>query len=361
MDKNNLLEQIRLAEGTDDFVASCTIVYQILEELHSDERLEMLVWFLQMAEDYYFSKKDIVPPSKNLSDRLNGYSLKYKKLVVGLIDLFSSNGYTEKFYYEKIWDGLNTLLSDATDEEKGYCLYTIAFDRRTPYYEMPLGLKLSDEKHKEIVDTVRFSMQKAAFVFSLSGVYKTETTSRMIHLLEELDSIEQKSVFLAFLFYRIEQEAVENSKRVDDSTPATEHLSNTTKVEAENKDTTFLPVNIQGEGNEVDSSELIESYSYPDLNGNQYCFALKKRGEDVYITDQGKTLEQLNEIFELSEPDVVRNLETILNQYGVIKQGDEFIVKINKWDGNANEDLEKGKLSLFSCVSFMLNMKIFFI
>ena len=88
-------------------------------------------------------------------------------------------------------------------------------------------------------------------------------------------------------------------------------------------------------------------------------------GEDVYLTDQGKTLEQLDEIFVLSEPDVAKNLNAILNQYKVSKQGNEFGIKIDSWDRDANaeenEEIKGAKLALFSCVSFMLNMKIFYV
>ena len=94
-------------------------------------------------------------------------------------------------------------------------------------------------------------------------------------------------------------------------------------------------------------------------------FAAQMRGEDVFLSDCGKTLKALDKIFELKEPDVIKNLIAILKQYGAIKQGDEFVVKIETWNGNTNENenenLKKGILSLFSCVSFMMNMKIFYV
>lgn len=118
---------------------------------------------------------------------------------------------------------------------------------------------------------------------------------------------------------------------------------------------------------ETDNIEIttIETYKYPDLNNEKYEFALIKRGEEVLLTDQGITLERLDQIFELREPDVIKNLVAILRQFGGRKIGNLFAIKLENWDGNTNEEeseaLKKARLLLFSCVSFMYNMKIFYI
>jgi len=364
MDKNDFLDQICVAKGVDDFFACCVDAYHFIAKLQPEERADMIAWFVHIVEENYFFKKNKAQPSDDLLIRLDDYSLKYKKLVQGLIDIFSPNGYTVKSYYQKLWNGLEPLLSDSTKEEKGYCLFVVASDRRTPYYELPQGLKLSIEKHSEIFDTIQPSIKRFDFAFHLFRANKIETIPRIVHLLEELNDIEQKSVFLDFMLYRYEQKAIENSKKSSDSTQTTGNQIEPSRTGSERKDTTFMLMSIQNEGKEADAVETITSYQYPDLNGDSYCFALKKKGEDVFLTDQGKTLEKLDRVFELTEPDVIKNLDAILNQYCVTKQGNEFIIKFDNWNGNTNEneneDLRKTKLALFSCVSFMLNMKIFY-
>ena len=110
---------------------------------------------------------------------------------------------------------------------------------------------------------------------------------------------------------------------------------------------------------------VLDKYQYPDINGEQYEFALVMKGEDILISDQGKTIERLDQLFELSEPDVIKNLVAIIKQCGAIKQGKEIVIKIEEWNGNTNEEeneaLKKARLALFGCVSFMLNMKIFYV
>ena len=119
------------------------------------------------------------------------------------------------------------------------------------------------------------------------------------------------------------------------------------------------------EDDESVQAEIIKTYDFPAMNDEQYEFALVKKGEDVFITDQGKTLEYLDKIFELGEPDVVKNLVAILKQYGAIKIGHEFAIKIENWDGNTseedNDELKRKKYAFFSCISFMVNMKIFYV
>jgi len=139
-----------------------------------------------------------------------------------------------------------------------------------------------------------------------------------------------------------------------------------TAPEEKLRDTSFLPYETsKNEGEDVIPARIIEKYQLPDLIGEEYEFALVKLGDEVFITDQGKTYKRLDQIFELSELDVIKNLVAILKQYGAIKSGNEFVMRIHDWNGNANEDenedIKKAKLALFSCVSFMLNMKIFYV
>jgi len=146
------------------------------------------------------------------------------------------------------------------------------------------------------------------------------------------------------------------SARVALAEPRVENEASTTMFSQE-KITKELPTTI------------IDTYSFPSLKDDkfihEYEFALIQRGEDVLITDQGKTLEYLDKIFELGEPDVIKNLVAILRQYGVKKVGNEFLIKLDSWDGNTNEDeneeLRSKKYAFFSCISFMVNMKIFYV
>ncbi|MCL2717953.1 MAG: hypothetical protein FWE14_04150 [Lachnospiraceae bacterium] len=365
MDKEALLYQIRAAKGQDDCFSFCRVMYQYLLKQVPDEKPEVLAWFFKTAFDDYGFKKEVLLSDK-LENQLNDYSFKYEKLIWGLINYYSVKGYTEREYYNSLWNSIEILLPNITEEEKVYCLYKILWNIQTPYYALPVSMQLSNIQFSEILDDISLAIKHLDYAFKLSGgrVTKTGLASHMVYLLDKLDTVEQKSVLLVYYENRLEklwkkdEEIKTGSSSQIDKKPSE-------PIGFLDKSITAVWTNNDPCNDEVSVKvEELAFYKYPTINNDEYYFLLIKKGEDVFISDQGKTYEQLDKIFVLKEPDVIKNLVAILKQYGVQKQGKEFVLKIDNWDGNLNEDenesLRKGKLSLFSCVSFMLNMKIFY-
>ena len=86
-----------------------------------------------------------------------------------------------------------------------------------------------------------------------------------------------------------------------------------------------------------------------------YEIYLMQSGSGFILSDEGSTIEELDKIFELGEPDVIKNLVAILRQYGCKKVGNAFQV-------DCTLDNIHIKMSyLVQAISFMLNMKIFYI
>ena len=347
------------AKGLADCFAFCQNAHQLLLE-QPEEIAETLAWFFNNADEFYGYKKYNIPPA-DFTNKLDDYSIKYRKLIRSLIDFLSGKGYTEKLYYKKLWDSLENILADASPEEKGFCIFDILMDARTPYYELPVGLQLSPGEFKAVSDSIRPSIQQLNFAFGISKNQrqKTELTSHVVHLLDNLDNSKYKAVLLVHFLIRCEK--LWNERKINENSNKT---GGSVQADDKNKDTTFLPGSAQNNGDKIVLDGIIANYRYPDINENEFDFVLVKKGDTVFLSDQGKTLEQLDKIFQLDEPDVIKNLVAILRQYNAGKQGDEFVVKIDNWNGNTNEneneDLKKGILSLFACVSFMLNMKIFY-
>ena len=73
------------------------------------------------------------------------------------------------------------------------------------------------------------------------------------------------------------------------------------------------------------------------------------------ISDEGATLRELDKIFELNEPDVIKNLVSILQQYGCKKVGNTFQIECTP------KDIHIKMSFLIQAISFMLNMKIFYV
>jgi len=93
------------------------------------------------------------------------------------------------------------------------------------------------------------------------------------------------------------------------------------------------------------------------VGGGLYQISLISENGKFYLSDNGTTYAELDKIFELKEPDVIKNLIAILRQYKCRKlQGtDAFIIDCTL------QDIHIKMSYLIQAISFMLNMKIFYV
>jgi len=98
------------------------------------------------------------------------------------------------------------------------------------------------------------------------------------------------------------------------------------------------------------------SFPMYKIEGGMYEIYLVHNPAGGYsLSDEGATLESLDKIFELGEPDVIKNLVAILRQYGCKKTGNAFQIDCTPADIHIKFSY------LVQAISFMLNMKIFYI
>lgn len=106
---------------------------------------------------------------------------------------------------------------------------------------------------------------------------------------------------------------------------------------------------------EVTPSKYAISFPMYKVGGGMYEIYLLSDNGTFYLSDEGSTVAELDKIFELGEPDVIKNLVAILNQYNCKKKGKNIIVECSPTDVHI-------KMSyLIQAISFMLNMKIFYV
>ena len=93
------------------------------------------------------------------------------------------------------------------------------------------------------------------------------------------------------------------------------------------------------------------------IGGGLYEIYLVSEEGKFYLSDEGSTYAELDKIFELKEPDVVKNLVAILKQYGCRKHpsSNAFTIECTP------QDIHIKMSYLIQAVSFMLNMKIFYV
>lgn len=106
---------------------------------------------------------------------------------------------------------------------------------------------------------------------------------------------------------------------------------------------------------EITPSKYAIAYPMQKVSGGLYNIYLIVGDDNLYLSDEGTTIEELDKIFELGEPDVIKNLVAIMKQYGCKKEGKNITIECSPNDIHI-------KISfLIQAISFMLNMKIFYI
>ena len=136
---------------------------------------------------------------------------RHRNLAQAIIDLNCDKGYNEIEYYEKIWNHLSLMLSSASENEKGACLYAVLLDRRTPYFEVKPGIQMKDWDYKKELEQLSKELDMARFILNLNNKQKTETASQLFDLIDQLDSKVKKVVLLSRIITMVQRE-----KRDDD-------------------------------------------------------------------------------------------------------------------------------------------------
>jgi Leucine-rich repeat (LRR) protein len=108
---------------------------------------------------------------------------------------------------------------------------------------------------------------------------------------------------------------------------------------------------------EIESGKYAILFPMYQVDGGMYqIFLVEDNNGKFYLSDDGNTYKELDIIFEMSEPDVIKNLVSIMKQYGVRRNpsNNAFTIECTPYDVHL-------KMSyLIQCLSFMLNMKIFY-
>lgn len=156
------------------------------------------------ASEDYAEKSNLDEAIASMSDILY-YLPNYTNLVDGIINYISTQGYEEDTYYEKLWSALYAVIGDVKEIEKGVALYAVLLDRRTPYYYLGKGTRMSDEQYKAITDELSEPLNKLLYALSLNFSQKTEFASIILSILQGIESEEKQLVFLSQMITIIKQ------------------------------------------------------------------------------------------------------------------------------------------------------------
>lgn len=100
-------------------------------------------------------------------------------------------------FYGHLWEDIRSSSQLCGIDEKSFALYYVAIDLRTPYYNVGTGLKMSNDRFKDIADEIQEEYREFIFVSALRFPQKTMCASLILNIINRLDSEEKKIVLLA--------------------------------------------------------------------------------------------------------------------------------------------------------------------
>lgn len=183
-------------------------VYQTIKKAERPE--ELLRFFLENVDEIDSSEENEVEQRFTASE-VQKLRSDCGQMIDGTLSKLINSSLEEETFYHELWEKVidkNNMLS--TEDEKIYALCQIWRDGRIPYFKLEPGLKMSNERFREIGTEKRKLLKKAIFVMNKDFEQKTERSSNIVRILDLCENEEEKAVVLAQIL-AIEQRRVLSS------------------------------------------------------------------------------------------------------------------------------------------------------
>ena len=147
------------------------------------------------------SSEEIEAPEKISAATYEKLKSLYGEMVNAVLLSYIRKGISENWnreqFYAHLWNYILTNVMWSTNEEKAFALYYIAIDVRSPYYNVGVGLKMSDDDYSKIQDEIFDAFREFRFIIALDIPERTEEASMVLRLLDGMKTDEQKIVLIS--------------------------------------------------------------------------------------------------------------------------------------------------------------------
>lgn len=182
----------------EDRLNICAWVYNLAT--NNTKHTSDIVRFLLEQSDYINSDNSLDPELLFSSNDLTRLKKMYGKLVDSILETMLIKNPTEDAFYNNLWNCIiQTPALDST-ESHIFALFYIWIDARIPYYHLPDGLFMSDQRFKELSKLQEHNISKARFIIHTNKfVSRTERAKVLLDLLDEIHKDEEKTVLMAHI------------------------------------------------------------------------------------------------------------------------------------------------------------------
>lgn len=178
-------------------------IYNICEDfynrfLYNNENTDNYSENLKLLLNWDFISDETY--TANCETDVNEYQKKLKTIepiVEKVIDNLIAENLTENDFYSKLAQFIKEETLLRLKIEKICALVCLMQSLKIPYYKIDNGLTMSNDEFVEISKKIFTQIRKSIFILAVGSTQKTEISSRLLHLLEEIHDHKEKVVFLA--------------------------------------------------------------------------------------------------------------------------------------------------------------------
>lgn len=171
-------------------------VYSLATE-NKESSLDIIQYFLEKA-DYIATDDSIEPEHLYSLNDLNQLKKTYGKLVNSILETLLIKNPIEDVFYNELWHSIIQTPALDTNESQVFALYYIWIDARIPFFHLPDGMYMSNQRFKELSNTLEEQISKARFIiFTSKFTSRTERAKVLLGLLDSVDDDEQRTVLMA--------------------------------------------------------------------------------------------------------------------------------------------------------------------
>lgn len=173
------------------------VFYRFLKE-NSSNAAQDLQRFLELWPDV--DTDQTVEAGKYFSEEEYENAFKFIQPVISKLvnNLVEENVPVDQFY-ARMWDSISNKDFFPSDVECICAILYVLASPLTPYYQMKDPVQMDNEKFNAIGEIIQPQVRKALFALNRKYRQRTEVSSQLIYILDEINDVEQRIVFMAKL------------------------------------------------------------------------------------------------------------------------------------------------------------------
>lgn len=182
--------------------------FQLIKSAPTTEKPKLLESFL-IGYKSTPTKGDVNLPQVISDDEERKLMHRYGKIVDAFMEDLQEQGLAELEFYTQLWEYIENSPVLPNDKARVIALFDCAIDKRLPYYQVDRSKMLSMEngEYQAIAERIgERNFAKMEYILCASFEQKTERSSLIVQMLDEIKDYEAKCVFMARIMSHYDNE-----------------------------------------------------------------------------------------------------------------------------------------------------------